>query len=317
MKKRLLIALVVLLALAGTASLAWGQGTTVCHVPDGYETIQEAVDDHACEKIIVGPGDWYGAIVARAVEIRGEEGAVINDGPPYSADKNFGFKLYDGVDRGSGSRITGFEFTSEVDFPIFANLVDDVTVDHNIMHDSLQGVTVWAGSGWDVRHNEIVDLRTDNGGGIGIIFAHYQGGPINDNVAAHNKITGTLHVDPDDGGGYNGTGIVLYADFRWGATGASEIAHNRIVRNTISLTSDTPGVVDVVAIELTESYYPLPHPGDDPVIEDNAIGFNDLRGTVLQLALTPADLDEVNDISRNLGDNRGQGLHPSVFGPGG
>ncbi len=51
---------------------------------------------------------------------------------------------------------------------------------------------------------------------------------------------------------------------------------------------------------------------------NNAIGFNDLRGTVSQIALSPTGLDNpVSDISRNLGNNCGQGLHPSVFGPGG
>jgi hypothetical protein len=50
---------------------------------------------------------------------------------------------------------------------------------------------------------------------------------------------------------------------------------------------------------------------------DNVIGFNDLRGTVIQIAFTPVELDTVNKISRNLGDNRGHGLHPSAFGPGG
>jgi hypothetical protein len=53
------------------------------------------------------------------------------------------------------------------------------------------------------------------------------------------------------------------------------------------------------------------------VIFDNAIGFNDFRGMELQIYLTPEDLGNYNDISRNLGDNRGHGLHPSVFGPGG
>jgi hypothetical protein len=75
--------------------------------------------------------------------------------------------------------------------------------------------------------------------------------------------------------------------------------------------SDTPEVVDIVAFELTdtrddETLGPL-------TIFDNSIGFNDFRGTTIQIALTPINLDEYNDISRNLGDNRGQGLHPSVF----
>jgi hypothetical protein len=134
-------------------------------------------------------------------------------------------------------------------------------------------------------------------------------------VVSHNQIDGVLHVAPDDCGGYNGSGIVLYADFRWGGAGAEAIKDNRVIHNTISMTSDTPSVVDIVAIELTDSR-------DDtsadpyPVIFDNAIGFNDLRGTAQQLDLTPDDLANHNSISRNLGDNRGHGLHPSVFGPG-
>ena len=98
--------------------------------------------------------------------------------------------------------------------------------------------------------------------------------------------------------------------------GASDLAYNRVVKNKVTLLSDTPGTVDVVAIELTDTR-------DDvtaspyPVIYNNALGFNDLRGTALQIALTPLDLENHNNISRNLGENRGHGLHPSVFGPGG
>lgn len=56
-------------------------------------------------------------------------------------------------------------------------------------------------------------------------------------------------------------------------------------------------------------------PGDEPiVICDNAIGFNDFRGSVDQIAFTPAELEGCNKISRNLGDNRRyDGLHPKVF----
>ena len=116
-----------------------------------------------------------------------------------------------------------------------------------------------------------------------------------------------------DCGGYNGSGIVLYADFRWNRQGADAIQSNRVVKNKISLTSDTPDVVDVVAIELTEGGDPPPE--GEPYVLNNAIGFNDMRGTILQIALTPLTLEDDNDISRNLGNNRGHGLHPSVFKP--
>jgi hypothetical protein len=67
-----------------------------------------------------------------------------------------------------------------------------------------------------------------------------------------------------------------------------------------------------VALELTEATVA---PLATHVIHDNAIGFNDFRGTALQIALSPETLGDLNDISRNLGENRGHGLHPSAFGP--
>ena len=53
-----------------------------------------------------------------------------------------------------------------------------------------------------------------------------------------------------------------------------------------------------------------------PVIHDNAVGFNDFRGTTLQIVLTPEELADYNSISRNLGENRGHGLQPKdLFRP--
>jgi len=193
--------------------------------------------------------------------------------------------------------------------------VNNVSVDHCTFKNAIQAVSNWSGNGWQISHNVITDLRTRNGGGIGILVADRLGGIVQDNVVSHNRISGTLNVDPNDGGGYCGTGIVIYADFRWGMAGAYEISFNRVVKNKVSLKSDTPLIVPVVAFELTDTR-------DDPmlgcnVIHDNAIGFNDFRGTETQIALTPDELVDCNSISRNLGNNRGHGLHPSLFGPGG
>ncbi len=188
--------------------------------------------------------------------------------------------------------------------------VNDVSVNQCTFLNSIQAISNWCGSSWNIDHNEIIDLRTRNGGGIGILIGDYSGGYVYDNVVAHNKISGTLHVDPDDGGGYCGTGIVLYADFRWGVARDLAIAYNRVMKNKVSLVIDTPNVVDVVAFELTDT---RDDASADPVLSENSIGFNDFRGTADQIALTPWDLDLYNNISRNLGDNRGHGLHPKVF----
>ena len=309
------VAAAFLLALGTTAQAVTWQ------VPGDFATIQEAVDDVgvlAGDRIMVGPGQHAGATVTKAVEIKGESGAIINSGPLLTTYQPcgtivlyIGFQFgFAGDPPGNGATISQLQF-QDVAFPVFSRGADDVTVTQCIMEDPIQGVSNWGGSRWEISHNTITDLRSANGGGIGILIADGSGGVVSDNIVSHNTISGTLHVASCDGGGYDGTGIVLFADWRYGRAGASSIEDNRVVKNKISLTSDNQTVVNVHAIELTEHSNP-----GGIVITDNAIGFNDLRGTESQIVLSPSSLDNpVNDISRNLGDNRGHGLHPSAFGP--
>ena len=313
--KRVIQFLVVVCLLASPLTAMAAKPGNKWEVPGDFATIQDAIDSPsvlAGDTILVGPGSHAGAYVHKQVVIKGTEGTLIDTGPLHPAGLSMGFRLLAGSD---GATISHLQFS--VDLAIMnGGAVNDVTVAHCTFLDTIQAVSNWCGSRWYIHHNTIIDLRTRNGGGIGILVADYSGGVVEGNVVSHNKITGVLHVDPADGGGYAGSGIVLFADFRWGRSGASKIKNNRVVWNKVALMSDTPAVVDVVGIELTDTR-------DDselePVIFDNAIGFNDLRGTAWSLVLTPESLDECNFISRNLGvdDNRGHGLHPSVFGPGG
>lgn len=309
--KKLMFLLVIASLLVLPAPVTAGPSGNTWYVPGDFATIQEAIDASSVldgDTILVAAGNHAGALVTKAVEIKGEGGVVINSGPMHPAGLSQGFRLLAGSD---GATISHLRF--EVDLAIMnGDAVNDVTVSHCTFVNTIQGVSNWRGSGWTISHNNITDLRTRNGGGIGILVADYAATPggVRDNVVSHNKITGVLHVDPNDCGGYAGTGVVLYADFRWGRLGAEAIADNRVVKNKISLSSDNPDLVPVWAAELTDT-------GDNDVVFDNAIGFNDFRGSDNGLALTPLSLEDENVISRNLGDNRGHGQHPSMFGPGG
>lgn len=283
-------------------------------VPADFATIQAAIDSPdvvAGDRVLVGPGDFAGAVVNKSVRIQGIGEAAITSGPLHPAGLVQGFRLMAGAD---GTTISHFRFTVDLAVINATNhRVRDVTVTQNTIENPVQGISNWLGSGWEITHNRIVDLRSRCGGGIGILVGEYNGGTVSDNLVSHNEISGTLHVSPTDCGGYSGTGIVVFADFRFGRAGGAHVAYNRVVKNRVSLVSDTPSVVDVVALELTEANDPDPL---QHVIHDNAVGFNDLRGTVTQVALTPAALDNpTNDISRNLGENRGHGLHPAAFLP--
>ncbi len=283
-------------------------------IPSDFATIQQAIDSDLVvdgDRILVEAGFHDGAYVSKAVEIRGDGNAVISGGPMHPAGLVMGFRMLAGSEGASISHLT-----FQVDLAIMNGAaVDGVTVSHCTFYNAIQAVSNWCGSDWEISHNLIEGLRSRNGGGIGVLIGDYAGGCVTGNTISYNTVRGVLAVDPNDGGGYNGSGIVLFADFRWGAAGALEISGNRVTHNSISLISDTPDVVGVAAFELTDSRDD-PEADPYPVLFDNAIAFNDFRGTEIQIALTPEELADCNEISRNLGDNRGHGAHPSVFGPG-
>jgi hypothetical protein len=303
-----ILAVVVALVIAATPAAAQGK---VWKVPANFATIKAALESPKVkdgDTLMVGPGQFAGAYVNKQVTIKGVGRAEINSGPLHSSGMDMGFRLLAGS---SGASIENLTFT--VDLAIMnGGAVSNVTVTQNRFLNAVQAVSNWRGNGWDISHNEIIDLRSNNGGGIGILIGDYMGGVVQDNLVANNTIAGTLHVSPVDGGGYAGSGIVIYADFRYGGAGANSLSYNRVIKNKVSLVSDTPAVVDINAFELTDSRDDALL---DPVIHNNAIGFNDFRGTEQQILLTPASLDLVNDISRNFGENRGHGLSPKLFGP--
>lgn len=284
-------------------------GKTVWKVPVDFPTIASALASANVKNghtILVGPGFFAGALVSKSVEIKGVGQAVINFGPVHGSGLIQGFRLLAGSD---GATISNLCF--QVDLAIMnGEAVDDVTVDHCAFENPVQAVSNWAGSNWVITHNEIKGLRTRNGGGIGILIGDRFGGTVEGNLVAHNKITGVLTMFVNEKGGYNGSGIVLYADFRYGFPGTMAIKNNHVTKNTVAMSSENPDLVDIAAFEMTDSRN---NETAEPVVFDNAIGFNDFRGTVLQIVLTPANLDEYNSISRNFGDNRGHGLSPKIF----
>jgi len=303
MRKLVNIGVIVLAFCTATRAATW-------NVPGSFATIQEAIDSSSVltgDTILVGAGNHAGALVTKSVEVKGEGGAVINDGPVHGSGLIEGFRLLSNSD---GATISHLTFT--VDLAIMNGAaVDSVTVENCTFTNVIQAVSNWGGCGWLISHNVITGLRTRNGGGIGILVGDRFGTVVENNVVSHNKISGVLDATvAGEQGGYNGSGIVLYADFRYGWPGADAIKNNSVTKNNVSLVSNNPSLVDVCAFELTDTR-------DSEVLAcvifGNSVGFNDFRGTVLQIVLTPDNLNEYNEISRNLGENRGHGSHPSAF----
>ncbi len=323
MKKLITICAVVALMFA----LSTTTKAETWNVPDEFLTIQEAIDSEEVvdgDTIIVGPGgNHYGAEVTKAVEIKGKGGAVINSGPMRGA-RMTGF-LFLGGD-GNGVTISHLSFETVL-LPIYSVDTSDVTVDHCTFTSPMQAISNWNGSGWNISHNVVNGLVTDNGGGIGIFVGTWGiEGIADDNLVAHNKITGQVVVPQDEidkynqpgaSPGYAVPGICLYSDGRRDPAGP--MSGNRILKNKVSLSSNNPSHHPAVGIELTD-YALIDDPSSDPDLTDNKVGFNDVRGVSgensVPISLNPAEVAIYNDISRNLGDdadNRGHGLRPKVF----
>jgi hypothetical protein len=287
----LVAALMPLSTMAAPANTKWvnddkpavGAAGKDCGKPN-YNTIQAAIDGaNPGDTIKVCSGTYSGATVNKLVHLDGDH-AVINTGPySHPGLLRAGF-LFNGDRSGSGSSIEGFEIDGAtqfgaddgmVDFGIFSRGADDVTVRHNDIDLTLQAITSHNGTGWDIEHNKITDLWSRCGGGIGIIVGGNDGvTSVVDNVIDHNDVKGTLFVSPSDCGGYTGVGITLYADFRYGRPGAPTISNNNIDHNKVDLVSDTPAVVDVDGIEITDTR------ADDnyPAVPGNSIAHNDIKG---------------------------------------
>ncbi len=249
---------------------------------------------------------------------------MINSGPAYASFMT-GFYFRDGA--GNGATISNLSFET-VGLPVYSRDTDDVTVGHCTMSSPCQGITNWNGNGWDISHNVINGLRTSNGGGLGIFIGtrDYEGATANNNLVAHNKVTGQVVVPQDEideynkgpeypEAGYSVAGICLMSDRRYGPAGPIT-GNSSILKNKVAISSNNPRNHPAVGIELSD----LGLDQDPPVpdIVGNKVGFNDVRGVIgTPIALYPDDsVADSNIISRNLGDdanNRGGGAHPKVL----
>lgn len=301
----------------GTSPMTWGTS----------DSVQEAVDLASDgDTINVKAGNVTGANVDKDLTITGEPGAVINSGPAYGTYTecnghlaDYGFQILG--PGGSGTTISNLRFET-VSFPVYGRGADDVTISGNTLINPLQGISNKAqgtsGSRWTVSGNEIQDLRANNGGGIAIIMSDTSLGVVQDNVISGNSITGTLHVNACESGGYEGTGIVIYADFRWYPyySGATDISGNQVLNNDINLVSDNQAVLGVSGIELTSAKDALspPLPEVPSVVTGNTISGNNLDGS-LAYGLNVIGASD-NSITANTIMNAANGISISESGGG-
>jgi len=209
---------------------------------DPWGTIQHAVDQVSSgDTIMVAPGEYTGAIVGKNVTISGlgPGDTVITAGVCYNSGCSPAYETAFRLDAGAdGAQITDFVVNNNAGanffFAVFSRAIDDVTIDSLEINDTVQGISNWGGSGWEITNNTITDTVAAGGGGIGIFLGAMPPGYriCSDNLVQYNTIDASATaVD------YSCPGICVALDLRGSAYGAlngtEDVSGNQILDNTV------------------------------------------------------------------------------------
>lgn len=210
-----------------------------------FKTIQKAIDatytkkdgteNYVCYNIIVSDTVAAGATIDRSkppindvtanlLKISGGNASktLINKGIEFKLSTTGRAGFYIARDK---VLIENFEFKGAPDknnnaignirFPIYSEGSNNVTIQYNLMKNSVQGISNWNGSGWVIAENQIYDLVIkDGGGGIGIVVGGYKGTnyTVTNNSVSGNTITGWGCIDAV-GDNFSGSGVALFVDY--------------------------------------------------------------------------------------------------------
>ena len=310
MKKVIATSLIIMITMLFVVSpVAAKPDVTLWHVPGDFATIQDAIDSpdvHNGDKIMVGAGNHAGAVVTKSVVIKGTDGATITSGVPYKSGSTYetAFLLDTGSDGVEISHlIIANDATSLFFFAVFSRGIDDVSIHHLVVTNSVQAISNYNGSGWDISYNRITGTNPVNGGGIGIMVNAWDGTSdnitdttvANDNVITHNYTEGAVGDV-----GYSGPGILLSSGHGSYQYPGGTLTGNIVYKNKCVHTG-TNGYgfeVDDVPYELTGT----------AAITGNTVAFNDFRGSTY--AIVWYGDETLNSVSRNFIDqasDRGEG----------
>src|SRR5512140_2236533 len=280
-----------LLALCAAAWIARAE-QQVLLVPQQYSTIQSAVDAaQPGDKIIVGPGDYAGAVIRKPMQLFGAGvNTRINQGTPENGNAGFiiSLKQQDVSEPGVSIRQFGFE---SLPFPDQSGMFVGVSarpagietsvashfnidVSHNVFRGGYYAVYLLNCNRCTVSHNEIYETMTP-------IMVWAASDVSSDSTIAQNSIQsavqGTAAYD------WMPVGIWLNAILR-GTLKNTQVIQNQIVRTGGSSESPYYAVyLKQVTANVTGSY----------------IGLNDFRGSDAG-AFVPTGLADRTEISNNL-----------------
>ena len=262
---------------------------------DHYTYIQEAVDaasDGDTINVAAGNG-YHGAIIDKEVVVDGADGgtSLITSGVPYKSGSGLttAFRLDAGAD---DTEIRDFTIqcdqSSSFYFGVFSRGVNNVIVDSLTVNDSVQGITNWGGSNWEITNNDLTDTVAAGGGGIAIFLGAK---PTEQPVCSGNLVQNNVMSSASTEVGYTSPGIFFGLDARGNTipgdlNGSEDVSENQIVENSISGTGSLHEVG----------------------IETGVIG---VRGDSAAVAATMGIVHD-NDVQTNTVDHSDYGLYAYI-----
>lgn len=269
-----------------------------------YTTIAAAINAaNPGDTIMVGPGDYAGAIISKEVEIIGSDGARITTSNIMMPYDNLyflttvGFYIPPGHNA-DGAKVSNFTIDG-IQVAVQGNGANNITVSHLKIKNCMMGIANAGGSGWTIIHNKITDFATTpTQFRLGIGLKGLRKGFPGISIAENNLIAfNEIYSDTQIPGLVIGLIIAsprLTADY-------IPVRNNKIVHNKVQISGSTTITAGLIVQGVINS-------GN---VSGNYVGFNDLRGTFVD-ATPPAPYGvelvlqsvspEANEISRNFGD---------------
>jgi hypothetical protein len=308
--RRCVQSLVVVLALGlafGAEAPASAADTLL--VPDDFPTIQDAVDaanPAGGDTVMVGPGDYAGAVITNPVKIVGcgNETRITSGTWAYSEDA---FDLVGIFFDADGTEISNLVIEYDgLGFGVYGYQVDKVTISNVTINDpEYHGILVVQGDAWTVDGNAInnasraIDFRYSSGctinhnSIIGLVpsagpgeVRHCDGifvGEGSANLISHNYV---YHVGSAVGGYseemYVGVGLLSLG----GPTEDNNVHHNRIEVSVPD--ADYSGALYIADWGARDYGYPV-------ALINNKAMHNNLCGSYVGLDFSPDDLPDYNN----------------------